>query len=384
MSNNSHTSLLSNIKIDNQEKFDLLKITIVDASKVFDEAHLKIRGVFAKEVVEFINNVGFKRLYLYQELQEKDWVSATTEILKNIKTRSVFLYFEDHKLVAPIPMFKSVVKDFNVLKLDYLCYSFYRASVLHENNILPFYKEKTDNVIAVDIDAESISILGKVSPMYHTFSLVSLVSVKYFKSLLENENKNIKIFSKVGISLLSRVSHYPGYKKIVHKINTVLKHFNVISCIYDPSSPFNLEKIWWEFTFFDSKLKIGLTRSELFANYDDDNCAAGESLIKRGLYPFIDDKNTFPKEASGEFVSKTISLIHEQRFELLYHSTIGRIRKAPVVNVEVESGSVNLLVLDRKLVLLPGEQQSIYSNIGGVLIAEGDTVLKLRIYDEAF
>ena len=35
-------------------------------------------------------------------------------------------------------------------------------------------------------------------------------------------------------------------------------------------------------------------------------------MIKRGLYPFIDDKNTFPKEASGEFVSKTISLIHEE------------------------------------------------------------------------
>jgi hypothetical protein len=47
-------ALLINIKIDLQEKFDLFKVTIADLTGLFEECHVKIRGIYSKECVEYI------------------------------------------------------------------------------------------------------------------------------------------------------------------------------------------------------------------------------------------------------------------------------------------------------------------------------------------
>jgi len=384
MSGSSPVSLLSNIKLDDPDKFELFKVTISDASRIFDEAHFKIRGRLAGEAVGFLKGVAFKKLFLYQELQENDWVSATTEMLECVRTRSVFLYFEDHRLVAPLDTFKSVVEDFEALKLDYMRYSWFRASKLHARNVLPFYSSETANIVAVRFDSAAIPLLGKISPRSYMFSLVSMVSVRYLKSLLDQENRTIKLYSRAVTALLSRLFPYPGYRKVVHGLNSFLRHTNAGVCIYDPSSPFNLEKMWWEFAAFNGGLKVGISKNELFANYDDDNGADGESLMKRGLYPFTVDANIRPEDISCAFVKKTIELSQGQSFNLFYHSAAGRICKPPIVVINVKSGRVLLKCHGCEAFMETGDFRSLYANKGGTLLAGEATVLDLQIFDEIF
>jgi len=384
VSDRSLVPLLSNIRIDDSEKLELFKVTVSDASRVFDEAHFKIRGRLADEAVGFLKGVAFKRLFLYQGLQENDWISATSEMLESVRARSVFLYFEDHRLVAPSDAFKSVVEDFESLKLDCLCYSFFRATQLHAKNVLPFYLSETDQLVAVDFDSTNLPLLGKISPRYLVFSLVSLVSVRYLKSLLAQENSRIKLYSRRFTALASRLFPYPGYRKVFHGLNSFLRHVNTGICINDPSAPFNLEKMWWELSAFSGKLKVGISKNELFANYDDDNGADGESLVKRGLYPFSVEPNFLPEDVSSTLVKKRIDLSQGQRFDISYHSAVGRIRTPPIVFISVKSGRVFLKGPGGESLMVPGDLRSVYSNKGAVLVADEAAVLELQIFDEAF
>ncbi len=384
MANSIVVPLLSNILINDLEKFELFKVTVLDASKIFDEAHFKIRGCFAKEAVDFLTHIGFTKLYLYQELQEYDWISATIEMLEAVTARSVFLYFEDHKLVAPLDTFKSVIYDFEKLSLDYLCYSFFRASNFGIANILPFYVTETDNIIVAEFESSDMKLLGKISPKYHTFSLLSLVSVIYLKSLLAQGNTKLKLYSKRVTGLLWRLYPYPQYKKVLGRLNSYLKKINMCICIYDPSSPFNLEKIWFEFHPFNDKFKVGKPRKELFANYDDDNGADGESLIKRGLYPFTSEANINPTYVSGSVVTKMLELSQNQHFKLLYHSAAGRIRKPPIICIKVKAGSILLRWPGNEVFMGQEDLLSVYSNKETLILAQETTVLELRIFDELF
>jgi hypothetical protein len=387
MSNNNCISLLSNIKIDDQEKFNLLKITIVDASQIFDEAHIKIRGVLAKEVVEFINNIGFKRLYLYQELQESDWVDATLMMLNQVRTRSLFLYFEDHKLVGSKSLLEKTIADFESYNLDYLSYSFFKASKLGVENILPLDVIQGEQFDNFSLSTQNIDLVGKISPTYYTFSLVSLCSVDYFRELLSMEKKSFKIYSKLLNVLITRLFPYPKHRSVFYMINKTITSLGVRMCLYPPSSPFNIEKIWFETPFLKKRnWKFGIPKQELFANYDDDNGAYGESLIKKGLYPFVNEIIFSPenKAVSDKFIKRTVELLQGQCFNLLYYSTVGRISKPPIVFIKVTTGVILLKMSDHELVMGPGDSRGIYSNKAAVLEANEAAVLELQVFDEAF
>lgn len=384
MTNKSTVPLLSNIRIDSSEKFELFKVTITDAVKVFDEAHVKIRGALASEAVEFLNKVGFEKLFLYQDLQENDWVSATFEMMDCIGARSVFLYFEDHCLVAPHNTLKSAIEDFEALELDFLCYSFFRASNLDAKNALPFYKTETDTLTAIELDSSAMNYLGRISSNYYVFSLLSLVSVEYFSDLLLRENANIKIHSKVLSSLADRLFRYPRYKKVFRRLNSLLAKIDMRLCYYHPSSPFNLEKMVLEFYPFSEKFKVGLPKHELYANYDDDNGAYGESLIKRGLYPFDTGLPGVNCMKNMNSLVRQISLEDGEKFDCTYYSHIGRINRAPLVEINVVCGRVDVLYQGKAYSLSAGESKLFYSNMNPNIQCVESSQIELKVFDEVF
>ena len=53
-----------------------------------------------------------------------------------------------------------------------------------------------------------------------------------------------------------------------------------------PNTPFNIEKVWFDNANIVETWKYGILNMELFTNSDEDAGHYGESLIKRGLYPF--------------------------------------------------------------------------------------------------
>ena len=378
-------ALFINLKIDDQEKFDLFKVTIADLTGLFEECHVKIRGIYSKKCVEYIQGQLGNEVNVYQELQESDWVAATLEMLGQVKSRSVFLYFEDHRLVASGIQLEKTLADFDRYNLDYLCCSFFKASQLDVKNLLPLGVTKRELFHEFDLTAQNVALIGKISPCYFTFSLVSLISVKYFREVLSIENKTFKIFNKPIASLISRLFPHPRQKAVFKIINHALSALSARLCLFPPSTPFNIENIWFESPSpIDGDWKFGVPKQELFANHDDDNGAYGESLIKRGLYPFTAEANIRPEDVSGAFIKKTIELSQGQCFDLLYHSAVGRIRKPPIVFIKVESGRVLLKLAGSESLMVPGDLRSLYYNKGTVLVADEAAILELQIFDELF
>ena len=163
------TALFVNLKIDKKEKFDLFKVTISDIEGLFEECHIKIRGKFSKDCVTFAKELFSSRANFYQEFQEKDWTSATLQMLKNVQSRSIFFYLEDHKLTTNKNNLSKVLQEFDKYELDYLCYSFFRASRLDIKNLLPLNPQQDQNFSSFKLNKQNIKVIRNISPLYYTF-----------------------------------------------------------------------------------------------------------------------------------------------------------------------------------------------------------------------
>jgi hypothetical protein len=383
------TALFINLKIDKQEKYELFKLTIADISDLFEESHVKIRGIFANECKDYIQNKLEGKINYYQELSETDWIVTSLEMLKQIKSRSVFIYVEDHRLVSLSQQLKKTLTEFDQYKLDYLCYSFFKSSKLGVENILPFGGMQRKSFDEFELNNKNISIIGKISPIYYTFSYTSLCSTKYFRALLVKENKCFKIYNRLINKIFKQLFRYPYYRAVFHRINNFFSLFSVKFCQFEPSSPFNLEKIWFETTPLlanDTSWKYGVLKQELYANYDDDNGSYGESLIKKGLYPLSFNCSILSTDraVSNKIINRIVELRSGERFSLFYYSTKSRIYTPPIIYIKVKTGMVVLKQNNRQLCMREGDTKSIFSNKNAVLEAIKTAVIELKIFDEVF
>jgi hypothetical protein len=374
-------ALLINIKIDRQDKLGLFKVTLADLSGFFDECHIKIRGTLANECIAHAKGLLPSGTRFYQELQESDWVSATLEILESVTSRSVFLYFEDHKLVADQKRLGQVLKEFDAYQLDYLSYSFFQASDLDVRNLLPLNPKRHDDIVEFSLSEQSRKMIGRISPKYFTYSLMSISSVEYFRSLLQLENKKHKLFLPKLTRLLARLFPYPGYRKVFDRINNLLSAIGTRLCASSPASPFNMEKGWYEDFPLEKPWNFGVLKNELFANYDDDNGSYGESLVKKGSYPF-DAQVSNPERANGLTFSVTLKV--GEIYDCNYYSQNGRIGYAPQVIIRVNHGDLLVAYAGERVSLRAGDCRSFYSNMGPVIECRQDSQIEIAVFDEAF
>jgi len=376
-------ALLINIKIDNQEKLGLFKVTLADLMGYFEECHIKIRGALADECVAYSKDLFPGDTRFYQELQESDWIAATLEMLENVTSRSVFLYFEDHKLVADQQLLGQVLEEFEDHQLDYLCYSFFKASQLNVSNLLPLRPSKRRSFQEFQLSPSNLDLLSKISPGYYTFSLLSIVSTSFFRALLQASNARWKIYNRVVPALLMRLFAYPGCRRVMNGLNYFLQPLGVALCLYPVGSPFNLEKMWFE--SHNSSLegwKYGVALQELFANYDDDNGAYGESLIKKGLYPF--DTQAIATSGLREGAAQKVCLEANESYDCTYYSHRGRISRAPQVEIKVSVGKVSVRYQGAEFQITKGGCEFFYSNLGPVIQCDERAVIQIRVFDEAF
>lgn len=376
-------ALLINLKIELPEKFDCFKVTLSDLTGLFEECHIKIRGKYSKECVEYAKTKLGKDTYLYQELQQRDWIAATLEMLGKVRSRSVFIYFEDHKLIAGRERLEHILLDFDKYELDYLCYSFFKASQLDVKNLLPLGVVQRQLFDEFTLSTDNLNLIGKISPGYYTFSLVSLVSVNYLRGLLLAENKKFKIFARKVTSLLIVFFPYPRYRSAFKKINNSIASLGTKLCIYPPASPFNLEKIWFESALpKNGSWKFGIIKQELYANYDDDNGAYAESLIKKGLYPFDPNSvNAIDANCMNDVVRQLV-LGSGEIFDCTYFSHNGRINCPPLVEISVTRGSIVVLYKAHSYSLSTGDVRAFYSNLGPVIHCVEPSEIKLKVFDE--
>lgn len=381
------TALFINLKIDEKEKFDFFKVTLLDIERLFNECHIKIRGNFADDCILFSKKLLSGRAKFYQQLQEKDWVAATLEMIESVKSSSIFIYIEDHKLISSSNDLKMVLNEFDKFKLDYLCYTFFSSSHLNKNNLLPLKPKHGPIFSEFFLDKKNIKVLKNISPLYCTFSFASICSKEYFEKLIHDENKKIKIYIRKLSSLLTIIFPYPKYKIIVNFLNFFLSFLNSRLCIYPINSPFNIEKLNIEMNRFEIKShkknwKIGVLNKELFANFDDDNNAYGESLIKRGLYPFDSEKVVNIKMQSN--ISYNLKLSKGDFYDCTYYSQIHRIRNSPRIFIKVLAGKLKVNYVNKDIILEKDEAQGFYSNLSPIINCIKDAEIQLSIYDESF
>lgn len=386
--NNLHAdaALVVNIKIDLQEKFELFKVTFTDIQSIFPECHINVRGSYSAKCIDFAINNFNGALKVYQFNDKSDWVFATLQIVRRIQHESIFLYFEDHKLVSNKAKLLEAIKEFNNYKLDTLVYSFFNASRLDSNNVLPFCHAQNACISICSIDRSNLNLLGCISPGCYTFSLTSIVSKNFFIALLLYHNKKRKVYFKKISTLLLLIFAYPKYKKIIHTLNNFMSLFDIYFCFYPPTTPFNLEKIWFETLFADKpKQSFGILKNELFANFDDDNGSYKESLIKRGLYPFgLDPDSLKITPTTINSFSIELFLVEGQVFNCTYYSQAPRIRLAPVLGIKLINGSILVKYQSMESQFDLSESKYFYSNCEPVIHAISDATVSLVIYDECF
>jgi hypothetical protein len=374
-------ALFINIKIDHHDRLDRFKVTLADLEGLFDEYHIKIRGVLGDESIAYAKDLFASHARFYQELQESDWVAASHDMLAQVTSRSVFLYCEDHKLVADRQRLGLVLKEFDENQLDHLSYSFFHASQLDVRNLLPLNPRRHSDIIEFSLNEQSRKMIGRISPRYCIYSNVSISSVEYFRSLLQLENKKYKFYFPKLTKLIIRLFPYPGYRKVFDRINNLSSSMSIRLCASSPASPFNMEKNWHEAFPLGKPWKFGVLRNELFANYDDDNGSYGESLIKKGGYPF-DAQVSNPEIANG--LTFSLRLQAGEIYDCNYYSHNGRIGHAPQVSIRVIDGDLQVAYAGEQVYLRAGDIKSFYSNIGPVIECKKDSQLEIAVFDEAF
>ena len=376
-------SLLINSYINDELKYNHFKITFKEIYQVFDSIHIKIRGAYKDKCIEYAKlKCKQKKIFTYQKLGENDWHNATFFMVKNIKTNSIFLYNEDHKLNCSFSILKEVINEFNNFQIDFMTYSFFKASKLNVNNILPLNPIRGSLINYFNIDKKKLKLIGKISPNYYYISLIGIFSKNYIYDILNKDNFKYKIYIPFISKLISRFLGN-SRKLLFRYFNFILNKININICLYPTNTPFNFEKIWFENYDFVNDRKYGIPKKELFINYDDDNGMYAESLIKRGLYPF-DNKYflNFLKNRKDLLSSFEIYLKSGEVYDSTYFSTLSRINTCPMLKIVIIYGDINIKTNNDKLIKKHNNTIYLYANLSPKIIAINDTRIKISIFDE--
>tara|TARA_B100000401_G_scaffold437071_1_gene381862 strand:- start:106 stop:1254 length:1149 start_codon:yes stop_codon:yes gene_type:complete len=376
-------SLLINSFINDELKYNHFKITFKEIYEIFDSIHIKIRGAYKNKCIEYAKlNCQEKKLFTYQLLGENDWHKTTLRMVKNIQTKNIFLYNEDHKLNCSLSSLKAVFNQFNKFEIDFMTYSFFKASKLNSNNILPLNPIQKSCINYFNIDNNKLKLIGKISPNYYYISLIGIFSKNYIYDILNKENFKYKIY----IPFLSKVvSRFLGNsrKLLFRQLNYIFNKFNSNICLYPINSPFNFEKIWFENYDFLNSRKYGISKKELFINFDDDNGMYSESLIKRGLYPF-DDKYflTHLKNRKDLLSSFKVYLKRGEVYDCTYFNTLSRINNCPMLKIKIIHGELDIKTNNDNLIKKYDKYIYLYANLSPKLLALKDSKIRISIFDE--
>jgi len=199
------------------------------------------------------------------------------------------------------------------------------------------------------------------------------------------ENKRMLLHFKKVNSAISRILPYPKSKYFINYINKFFSRVGIRVCMHDPSSPFNLEKMWFESSACLNKtFNFGVLKKELYANYDDDNGADGESLIKKGLYPFNANISTNRRYKIKNVVGYELSLDSGDQFDCTYYSNKMRITDVPIITIEVIEGKINVNYNGDIDILSSGRIGKYYTNLHPIIKCYESSKILLKIYDSAF
>lgn len=377
------TSLLINTFINDELKFNHFKKNFIEIYELFDDIHVKIRGDFEDNCLNLVKKICKDyNLFIYQSLEGADWVADTLKIIEKITSKAIFIFNEDHFINTNKDLFIQTIQDFNKYNIDYMPYSFFKASKLNTCNILPLNPIQKKNFNFFEIDKKKLKLIGQISPTYYYISLSGIFSKRYLHYHLIKNNFKHKFHTLFLSKIISRIFNEKR-RYIYEIINNLINKFSINLCLYPFYTPFNLEKMWFENYNFKRSWRYAILKNELFTNFDDDNGFYGESLIKRGLYPFED--NYFIKDLKNKknLLSKFDLILYKgDKYDATYYSRLNRINKCPVLGIEVIEGIISVKNDRENIQIKSNNILLTYSNQSPILIALSDCKLEISVFDE--
>lgn len=376
-------TVICNVFINSNEKFDLFKQTFPRVYDISDNWLINIRGKYRDDILKYIKtdyvNVE-KNCIFFSGLDSRDWAKSTQKMLEKSKYDYVYVFLEDHFLLKPLDYFRKVILDMRKNNIDYFQYSFFNVG-LHTNSMENDYPEFTDFFYSFTLQQNRIEEMKRKHRYFFPYSLASISSKEYFLSILRLEKK-ILVRPIVFLQeiLEKTILKYPNNRKFWFILNKFFKNLNIRFVLYPPSTPFNIEKSLFDMDGSLMPIKIGVLRDELFSNWDDDNGVSDSSLIKRGLYPlcfradFVNDPPS-PDLLREYYQPRGKSLMFR------YYPDKPRITKVPLKYIFVKHGAMQISSLSETISIKKNEQVWVAANIPHSITAQEDCWYYVYIKD---
>lgn len=380
VSDSSMTTALCNIFLNSEEKLNVFKETFPCVFLVSDNWLIYIRGKFREQATDFVKTIAGNNIdhcIFFNGLDNTNWGKNTLKMLEQAKYPTLFIYIEDHLLINSLEYFKNSIADMENNSIDFFLYSFFGQS-LNTNNteiIRPYY---TDYFVTFDLNKNNLKSFKSYFPQAYTFSLPSVVSLRYFKNILQYEK-----FTQLQIpfffqGLLSRCFGFrsPRNRFVYSKINKFLKLLNIRLVIYRTNSPFNTERSVLEIEPQLLPIKIGLIKKELFSCIEDDNAIPESSLIKRGLYPYSLKARTPNDSSSHPDQWSQFSISPEKSLNFQFYPNTQRVSSIPLKNIVVTHGELTITSQKECYTLKQDEQIWVHANIPHTLSTKTGSTFK--------
>jgi hypothetical protein len=249
--NHSSLTIFANFRIDNKERFEIMKISFNSFSNVSASKWvINVRGKFKNEVVEFLRRELGEKLSANQLESKKGWFSDSAKMLPQIETEYILFWVEDHINLVSVSKYETILKDMKEFDVDYLLYSWWHKEIKEIYSHID--KIDTNNISIYKMNKENANIVKKKrGSSFYMISMQSITTSKFFKNIILKPPK------------------FRSWPK---------------------ETPFDFEKSSSVNSFYP--FKSALPKFELFANLDDDNGVHGYSLKSRGYYKDIESNDS--------------------------------------------------------------------------------------------
>jgi len=377
---------LCNIFLNSEEKFKVFKETFPLVFPVSDNWLVYIRGKFREQAINFVKTIAGNstdHCIFFTNLDDKYWAKNTLKMLEQAKYSTLFIYIEDHLLINSVEYLKNSIADMQNNRIDFFLYSFFGQS-LNINNmeiIRPYY---TDYFITFDLNKKNLKSFKNYFPQAYIFSLPSVVSLGYFKNILQYEKSTQLQIPFLFQGILSRCFGFrsPRNRFVYSKINKFLKLLNIRLVIYRTNSPFNTERSILEIESQLLPIKIGVLKKEIFSCIEDDNTIPGSSLIKRGLYPDLLKARTPNNPISHPDWWSQFSISSEKSLNFQFYPNTQRVNSIPLKNIVVTHGELTITSQKECYTLKQDDQIWIHANIPHMLSTETNATFKSLIVED--
>jgi hypothetical protein len=239
-------TVFANFYIADRKKFEMLKLSFRSFNKAkIDQWIINVRGDYRKKVINYLKKNTKQDKIFYDLNSRKGWFYDSELMLKDLKSKNVFFWLEDHVNISSVRYFNSVVKDFDINSCEYLPYSHFFFGE-HFKSFKSIKKKETKNLLVINYKLQA----------HHN----------RLKFMNENNISGSRYILTMPAFFSTRL-----FKKII-KSRTFFKYWPV-------EMPFDFEKNEYAISWLP--LKIAVLKRELFAIIDDNVGYSGYSLIER-------------------------------------------------------------------------------------------------------